>query len=228
MNKLTLVIPAKKESETLPIVIEQLKNLECKILVSLPSDDIDTIESIKNFSVVIHKQTGTGYGNSLIEGINKCQTEYFCIFNADGSFEKNDLKKMYELCSNNDFIFASRYLQNGGSDDDTIITFIGNKIFSFLGKLLFSLKINDILYTFVMGKTNKFKKLNLVSNDFRLCVEFPIKMKIWNFKYNSIPSFEKKRMAGKKKVSALKDGFLILIEIIKLFINLKILNKYKN
>ena len=53
-------------------------------------------------------------------------------------------------------------------------------------------------------------------------------MKIWNFKYNSIPSFEKKRMAGKKKVSALKDGFLILFEIIKLFINLKILNKYKN
>ena len=228
MNKLTLVIPAKKESETLPRVIEQLKGLECKILVSLPSDDIETIESIKNFNVVIHKQTGTGYGNSLIEGINNCQTEYFCIFNADGSFEKNDLKKMYELCSNNDFIFASRYLKNGGSDDDTIITLIGNKIFSLLGKLLFSLKLNDILYTFVMGKTNKFKKLNLVSNDFRLCVEFPIKMKIWNFKYNSIPSFEKKRIAGKKKVSALKDGFLILIEIIKLFINLKILNKYKN
>tara|TARA_B100000242_G_C42925880_1_gene429371 strand:- start:167 stop:853 length:687 start_codon:yes stop_codon:yes gene_type:complete len=228
MNKLTLVIPAKKESETLPRVIEQLKGLECKILVSLPSDDIETIESIKNFNVVIHKQTGTGYGNSLIEGINNCQTEYFCIFNADGSFEKNDLKKMYELCSNNDFIFASRYLKNGGSDDDTIITFIGNKFFSLLGKLLFSLKLNDILYTFVMGKTNKFKKLNLVSNDFRLCVEFPIKMKIWNFKYNSIPSFEKKRIAGKKKVSALKDGFLILIEIIKLFINLKILNKYKN
>ena len=228
MNKLTLVIPAKKESETLPKVIQQLKNLECKIIVSLPSNDIDTIDSIKNFNVVIHKQTGTGYGNSLIEGINKCQTEYFCIFNADGSFEKNDLKKMYELCSSNDFIFASRYLRNGGSDDDTIVTFIGNKFFSFLCKLLFSLKLSDILYTFVMGKTNKFKKLNLESNDFRLCVELPIKMNILNFKYNSIPSFEKKRIAGKKKVSALKDGFLILIEIIKLFINLKILNKYKN
>ena len=228
MNKLTLVIPAKKESETLPRVIEQLKSLDCKILVSLQSDDVDTIESIKNFNVVIHKQTGTGYGNALIEGINKCQTEYFCIFNADGSFEKNDLKKMYELCSSNDFIFASRYLRNGGSDDDTIVTFIGNKFFSFLCKLLFSLKLSDILYTFVMGKTNKFKKLNLESNDFRLCVELPIKMNILNFKYNSIPSFEKKRIAGKKKVNALRDGFLILIEIIKLFINLKILNKYKN
>ena len=50
MNKLTLVIPAKKESETLPKVIQQLKNLECKIIVSLPSNDIDTIDSIKNFN----------------------------------------------------------------------------------------------------------------------------------------------------------------------------------
>ena len=36
--------------------------------------------------------------------------------------------------------------QPGGSEDDTIITLIGNKIFSFLGKILFSLNLNDILY----------------------------------------------------------------------------------
>tara|TARA_B100000795_G_C22493953_1_gene321355 strand:- start:87 stop:200 length:114 start_codon:yes stop_codon:yes gene_type:complete len=37
-------MPAKIESETLPRVIEQLKSLEYKILVSLLSNDIDTIE----------------------------------------------------------------------------------------------------------------------------------------------------------------------------------------
>ena len=36
-------------------------------------------------------------------------------------------------------------------------------------------------------------------------------------KYTSIPSYEKKRIGGKKKVNALKDGFLILTEMIKLF-----------
>ena len=77
-------------------------------------------------------------------------------------------------------VFASRYLKNAGSDDDTFVTFVGNKFFSFLGKILFSLELKDILYTYVMGKTNKFKELDLISNDFRLCVEFPIKMKISN------------------------------------------------
>ena len=41
-------------------------------------------------------------------------------------------------------------------------------------------------------------------------------------KYKCLPSFEKKRIAGKKKVNAFIDGFLILLEMIKLFINIKI------
>ena len=37
-------------------------------------------------------------------------------------------------------------------------------------------------------------------------------------KYESIPSYELKRIAGNKKVNAFKDGFLILTEMLKLFI----------
>ena len=128
-------------------------------------------------------------------------------------------------CKNNDFVFASRYLRGGGSDDDTIITYIGNKIFSLVGRLLFSLNLSDILYTYVLGKTSKFKELNIKSNDFRFCVEFPIKIEISKMNYVSIPSYEKKRIGGKKKVNELKDGFLILSEIIKLFFKSKIFRK---
>ena len=53
-----------------------------------------------------------------------------------------------------DFVFATRYEKNCGSDDDTIVTYIGNFIFSLLGKIFFKLEITDILYTFVMGRTS--------------------------------------------------------------------------
>ena len=78
-----------------------------------------------------------------------------------------------------DFVFATRYLKKGGSDDDTIITFIGNKIFTLIGKIFFKIRISDILFTFIAGNTIKFQKLKLSYNDFRLCVEIPIKIK-WN------------------------------------------------
>ena len=225
MNDLTLIIPAKNEKESLPRVLQNLKNYNYKVIVSLQKNDLETKNSIKNFDVIIHQQTGIGYGNSITEGINRCSTKYFCIFNADGSFEIKDLEKMLIKCKNNDFVFASRYLRGGGSDDDTMITYIGNKIFSLVGRLLFSLNLSDILYTYVLGKTSKFKELNIKSNDFRFCVEFPIKIKTLKMNYVSIPSYEKKRIGGKKKVNEFKDGFLILSAIIKLFFKSKIFRK---
>ena len=227
MKDLTLIIPAKNESESLPKVLSELKNFDCKILVSLQKDDEKTINAIKSFDIEIYTQNGKGYGNSLVEGINNCKTNYFCIFNADGSFEANDLYEMYKLIQDKDFVYTSRYLRGGNSDDDTIVTFVGNKIFSFLGKLLFSLNISDILYTYLMGRTNSFNKLKINSSDFRFCVELPIKMHLAGMKYTSIPSKEKKRIAGKKKVNAFKDGFLILAEMLKLFFNNKILRQKK-
>ncbi|MDA7830987.1 glycosyltransferase [Candidatus Pelagibacter sp.] len=214
---LTLIIPAKYESESLPIILDDLKKFNFQIIVSLHHEDKLTIKAINSYNLRTVMQKNKGYGNALIEGINACKTKYFCIFNADGSFNENDLPKMLDLNKKNDFIFTTRYGHGASSDDDTIVTFIGNKFFSLLGKIFFSLNITDILYTYVMGKTESFKKLNIMNNDFRFCVEFPIKMHRKNMKYDSISSHEKKRIAGKKKVSPFKDGFLILIEMIRLF-----------
>ena len=73
-----------------------------------------------------------------------------------------------------------------------------------------------------MGKTSSYKSLGIESNDFRFCVELPIKMQIALMKYKCLPSYEKKRIAGKKKVNAFIDGSLILIEMLKLFFYFKI------
>ena len=159
-------------------------------------------------------QKKRGYGNAIIEGLLSCNTDYSCIINADGSMNPKYLKPMLQECQDKDFIFASRYEKpEGGSDDDTIITFIGNKIFTFLGNILFNLKISDILFTFIMGKTESFNKLELSYDDFRLCVEIPIKAKKRGLKYSTLPSFERSRIAGKKNVNVIIDGLLILFGI---------------
>tara|TARA_Y100000741_G_C18228387_1_gene548794 strand:- start:1144 stop:1530 length:387 start_codon:yes stop_codon:yes gene_type:complete len=125
---------------------------------------------------------------------------------------------MLKLCENDkDFIFASRYMEHGGSDDDTILTKLGNFIFSSIGNIFFSLKLSDILYTYLLGRTESFKRLNLKSDDFCLCVEMPIKAKKLSMKMIDTASFERKRIAGKKKVNEFRDGLKILIYMIKSF-----------
>ncbi len=215
MKNLTLVIPAKNEEENLIFVLKELKNIDCKkiIVVNEINKKIKNIK--KKYKIIVIKQNLKGYGNAIIQGIKSVKTELMAIFNADGSF---DPKFLFNIKRNNlkrKFLLASRYEEGASSDDDTIITYVGNKIFTFLGNILFNLKISDILYTYIIGKTSNFKKLNLKSKDFRLCVEIPIKAKKNHFLLKSIPSHERSRISGKKNVNALKDGLLILFYLLK-------------
>ena len=223
MHDLTLIIPTKKEVESLPFFLKEIKNYKCKKFIVLEKEDLETKKAIKDFkNIKIIEQINNGYGSALIEGINSVKTKYCCIINADGAMDPKYLYQMIKLCKNKDFIFASRYQKpGGGSDDDTLTTSIGNFFFTFAGNSLFNLKISDILYTYILGKTSSFKDLKLKNFDFRICVEIPIKAKIQNMKYLCLPSYERSRIGGIKKVKALKDGFLILTEIIKYFLRIK-------
>ena len=219
MKELTLVIPAKDEAECLPRVLDELKNFDCKKIIIIPETDLNTRNSIKNFDCKIITQKAGGFGRALILGIKEVETNFLCIFNADGSFDPQYLKNMYnELLNNCDFVFNSRYENSGGSDDDTFLTLVGNKIFTFICNLLFRLNISDVLFTYVMGKTLAFKSLDLKRKDFRFCIELPVLAKFKKYKFISKPSYERSRLTGRKKVNELKDGFLILLCILKMFI----------
>ena len=223
MKDLTLIIPTKEEVESLPVFIEEIKNLNCKKLIVLQEEDIETKNAISEFNnVKILVQKKNGYGNALIEGINNTDTKYCCIINADGSMDPKYLVQMLNECKDKDLVFGSRYLKpGGGSDDDDIVTLVGNYFFTFIGNLLYDLKISDILYTYILAKTSSLKNLNLKNGDFRICVELPIKAKFYKMEYICLPSYERQRIGGKKKVNAIKDGLLILIEIVKYFFKKK-------
>ena len=219
MNNLTLIIPAKKEKESLSKVLDELKPYNYKIVVVLEKEDYETIESIKDRECKILFQKKMGYGDALIQGINFIETELFCIFNADGSFNPIEIRQMLKILhsNNSDLVFGTRYEKDCSSEDDTLITSIGNFIFTNLGKIFFRLKISDILYTYVIGKTEKVKNLNLQSKDFVFCVELPIKANRSNLLLSNSKSNERARIAGTKKVNAFRDGLKILLGMIKLF-----------
>jgi len=221
MKDLTLVIPAKNEPESLPYVLMELEKLDLNFIIVLEKKDYITINAIEKFRSKIIFQENNGYGDAIILGIKNVKTEYFSIFNADGSFDPYELRAMYDKIKNDslDLLLASRYKGNSSSEDDTAVTFIGNKIFTTIGKIFFKLPISDILYTYVVGNTQKILKLNLKQKDFTLCVELPIKAKRNGLNIADISANEKSRIGGVKKVNALKDGFLILLYMVKLFFN---------
>ncbi len=195
MKELTLVIPAKNEAECLPTVLNELKNFDCKKIIIIPKSDLNTQNAIKNLDCKIVIQNDDGFGSALIQGIKEVETNFLCIFNADGSFDPKYLGNMLnELSDNCDFVFNSRYESDGGSEDDTFLTLVGNKIFTFASNLLFRLDISDVLFTYVMGKTSAFKSLGLKKKDFRFCIELPVLAKFKKYKLISKPCHERLRL----------------------------------
>ena len=59
MKNLTLIIPTKKEVESLPVFLKELKNYKCKKMIVMQKEDIatfDKIKKIKNIKIVKQKK----------------------------------------------------------------------------------------------------------------------------------------------------------------------------
>ena len=75
LKNLTLIIPAKYEAETLPIFLQEIKNIGTKIKIVLEESDTKTIDSIQSLeNLEIQFQTQKGYGAAIIEGIDNTQS----------------------------------------------------------------------------------------------------------------------------------------------------------
>ena len=53
MINLTLLIPAKQEAESLPIVLKELEKFDCHKLIVMDKDDVETASAIKQFKCEI-------------------------------------------------------------------------------------------------------------------------------------------------------------------------------
>ena len=218
-KKISLIIPAKNEAESLNSVLEELEgnNLIDEILIVVDRPEDNSIPIAKKFNCKIIVQNNKGFGSAIIEGFKHAKNDYGCIFNADYSFQPKYFQELINESNKSSFIFGTRYKGEGGSADDDIVTFVGNRCFSFITKFILGINLTDILYNFVLCDVKKFNSINFKSFDFRLCIELPVLVHKNNFSYSEISMFERKRYAGKKKVNVIKDGFLILIEILKSF-----------
>ena len=178
-EKISLIIPSKNEIETLGTVLTEVQNnrLIDEIIVIVDDENDNSIEVAKKHNCKIVIQKSKGYGSAIIEGFKNAKNNFGCIFNADFSFDPKYLSQLVDESRSNDFIFGTRYTKESGSEDDDIITLVGNKVFSFITNKGLKIRLTDILYTYVLCNVKKFNSINFKNTDFRLCIEEEILQK---------------------------------------------------
>ena len=215
-NNIEILIPTLNEEGNIEKVINELKIEGYNNITILDANSTDrTVEIAKDNDcrIILDDQNTSGFGGSVINGLNNLQYEYFCIFDGDNSFNPKAISKMLdEISSGADFAFGTRYLDGNKSEDDTMVTKFGNFFFTNLVRFLFKINTTDLLFLYVVGKRENVSKLNLKQQDFRFCTEFLIKC-YRDFNCKEVLSKERKRYSGVSKVNKIFDGMKFLTNI---------------
>ena len=219
-NNIEILIPTLNEAGNIEKVINELKSegyINITLLDANSTDQTVKIAEDNGCRIILDGPNISGFGGSVINGLNNLQHEYFCIFDGDNSFNPKAISEMLDKISNGaDFAFGTRYLDNNKSEDDTIITKLGNFFFTKLVRYLFKINTTDLLFLYVVGKKENVLKLNLKQQDFSFCTEFLIKC-YKDFNCKEVLSQERKRHSGVSKVNKILDGIKFLTNIFQMY-----------
>ena len=217
LKDVSLVIATYNEEECIKYVLNELQQFDLGEIIIVDGNSTDNTRAIaETYNVKFISQSKNGWGSAVKEGINLTTLPFVTYMDGDGSYNPKALIEMRNLMNSNDAVFCSRSKDGAKSPDDTFVRAVGNKIFTYLVVFLFGCKITDALFFYPMFRKNILEKIELESDDFTLCLEFPVLVHKNNFKYIELKSIERERYAGVTKVNAFFDGIKILYGMLKI------------
>ena len=215
----TLIIPALNEEGCIGKTIKEIPReyVDEIIVVDGHSTDntINEAKSVLEENDTVIEQVREKFAGAIYDGLDLAQGDVIMVMDADGSHNPNDIPKLLSKLEKGAVVMASRYAPGGRSDDDTLVRWLGNWIFTKLIKLIHGVKTTDSLYFFFAISKDDFKKLQLKSQGYAICIEFLTRAKKIGLKIVEVPAIERPRLAGASKVNAFRDGLKILRAILR-------------
>jgi len=216
--RVSVVIPAKNEAESIPGVLQRLPSwLHEVILVDGLSEDA-TSEVARSFlpAIRVVAQQGRGKGNALREGFARCTGDVVIALDADGSMDPREIDAFVAfLESGFDYVKGSRMIVGGSSTDLTTFRRFGNWLFRTLTNFLHRSRYSDLCYGYFAFRRGTIDALELHADGFEIETEISIKAHQAGLRTAEIPSREWPRRNGASNLNALRDGCRILFTILR-------------
>lgn len=227
--KLSVVIPAYNEEESLPETIRTLystlknENIDHEILVTNDNSKDNTLQVLKTLSneiptlVYYTNQETNGFGFAVRYGLERFQGDYVAVMMADLSDDPSDLVKFFHKAieGNYDCVFGSRWIKGGKVVDYPILKKIINRLANFIVKTIFRIKYNDCTNAFKLYKKETINGLKpFLSPHFNLTLELPLKAIVRGYSYTVLPNAWTNRKFGESKLKIKEMGsryFFILM-----------------
>lgn len=213
--KLSIVIPACNEEETLEKVVKEIKEVLqreniCNEIIIIDDNSTDQTGNIAdrlsygNHDIqVIYRKSLPGFGRAIREGLEKISGDVVVIVMGDASDDPRDiLRYYYKIKEGYDCVFGSRFIRGGVVKNYPLLKLLFNRLGNNLIRMLFLIRENDITNAFKAYRREVIEQVKpLVSNHFNLCVEIPLKAINRGFSRVQIPINWYGRQSGISKLS---------------------------
>jgi dolichol-phosphate mannosyltransferase len=227
--KLSIVIPAFNEEESIVPTIEQLESILNKAEIGHEIFVVDDNSSdgtamvldalcLKYPSLRYETNKGpNGFGYAVRYGLERYTGDCVAIMMADLSDSPEDLVRFYKtmLEGNFDCVFGSRFIKGGKLIDYPIIKKIINRLANFIIRVVIRIKYNDVTNAFKLYKRHTIDGIRpFLSPHFNLTIELPLKAIIRGYSYIVIPNSWTNRKHGISKLKIREMGsryFFILM-----------------
>ena len=208
----SLIIPTLNEAGSIEAVLDEIpRDVVDEVLIVDGASTDGTAELVRGKGDRVIQQEGRGYGAAIATGFKHVSGDIIVLADADGSYNLGDIRRLVQRVQDGaDLALGSRYLPESGSEDDTLVRYVGNKLFTWTLNKLYGVELSDVLFFYVAMRRDVVRSIVADSPGFEYIVEFLIKAQRAGFKFAEIPSAEKARPAGKSKVNAFKDGLRML------------------
>ncbi len=217
--KISVIIPCFNEIDTISEVISKVKQAETGqnnqkeiIIVDDGSTDgtRDWLRKLTDdFVKVILKESNSGKGASLREGIKAASGEIIIFQDADLEYHPNQYPKLLSAFSGDcvSAVYGSRFI---GADKNKIpfITAFVNKVLNIFFNILYPTNLTDLETGQKAIRADLLKSLALRSSGFDIEVEITAKLVRRMIKIVEVPiSYYPRSVSQGKKMSYLREGW---------------------
>ncbi len=227
--KLSIVIPAYNEEESITETIEQIEEAFSKVTIEheifiVNDNSIDgtlkVLEKLAQKFETVKYETNSGpngFGYAVRYGLERFSGDCVAVMMADLSDSPYDLIRYYTTMveGNYDCVFGSRFIKGGKVIDYPWVKKIINRIANFIIRMVMRIKYNDTTNAFKLYKREVIEGVKpILSPHFNLTIELPLKAIIRGFSYTVVPNSWTNRKYGVSKLKIKEMGsryFFILV-----------------
>ena len=228
-SRVSVILPTLNEAECIGAVLRAMppEYAPRVLVVDGPSTD-GTADVVRGLGFTVIPQEGRGLGRAIATGIAHTTGDIIVALDADGSHDPAEIPRMVALIDSGfDLVIGSRYSdgppeagmfsrhRRSTSADDTPLHAFGNRLFTWLCRILFRLPVHDVLMGYKAFRREVFDVVRIDAAEQDYDIEVLLRAHKAGFRIGELATVEHRRTGGVSKLSAPYHGALTLKVILR-------------